>query len=102
MIIDTYTLFDYLRKNKLIALVIIYILFSAYLKSITKIDICIPCIWNLLFGIHCYGCGLTTALINIMKLNFKAAFEINSLIFIIIPFSIFYIIYDYNKFNAKK
>ena len=91
----------YIANNKYIAIVGFYLLFSTVLKAITDIDICIPCLWKSLFNLHCPGCGLTTAFISILKLNFKNAYETNWLIFIIIPVGIYYIIQDFIKFRRK-
>tara|TARA_B110000858_G_scaffold40255_1_gene45758 strand:- start:573 stop:845 length:273 start_codon:yes stop_codon:yes gene_type:complete len=44
--------------------------------------------------------GLTTAFIDIIGLNFKSALKSNWLIFIIIPFSICYILHDF--VNSKQ
>jgi hypothetical protein len=68
---------SYLRTNNFIPIACSYLLLSALLKSTTGIDICIPCIWQSIFGIHCPGCGLTTAFISMIEFNFKNAFEIN-------------------------
>jgi len=89
----------YLKENSSISIVFFYILFSVLLKSMTGIDFCIPCIWKLIFGFNCPGCGLTTAFISIMELNYKNAIESNWLIFIVIPIAIYYIVKDYLKFQ---
>jgi len=94
-------LFSYIAKNKIFALVIFYFLFSAILKAVADIDICIPCLWKSLFGVHCPGCGLTTAFIGLIELDLNKAFESNWLIFIIVPFIIFYMTQDFVKFKNK-
>jgi len=68
---------------------------------ITEIDICIPCIWKIMFGIDCIGCGLTSSFIYILQLNFLDAYLINPLIFILIPFGIIYLKLDYDNFLKK-
>jgi len=92
---------SYLRTNNFIPIVCSYLLFSALLKSTTGIDICIPCIWQSIFGIHCPGCGLTTAFISLIEFDFRNAFESNWLIFIIVPIVIYYVIQDYFKFKNE-
>lgn len=84
-----------------LAAVGVYIMFSAILKTVSGIDICIPCIWKSLFSINCPGCGLTTAFISLMELNFNRAFEANWLIFIIVPYGIYYLTQDYLSFQRK-
>ena len=95
------SLIRYISKNKIISIVSFYFLFSVVLKAVTDIDVCIPCIWKSIFGFHCPGCGLTTAFISIIKLDFNNAIETNSLIFVIVPFGFYYMTQDYVKFRRK-
>ncbi len=94
-------LFTYIAKNKILALVISFFLFSTTLKATACVDICIPCLWKLLFEVHCLGCGLTTAFIGLIELDLNKAFESNWLIFIIVPFVIYYMTLDYIKFKIN-
>lgn len=94
-------LLKYTANNKFTAAIAFYLLFSTVLKAVTDIDICIPCLWKSLFNLHCPGCGLTTAFISILKLNFKNAYETNWLIFVIVPVGIYYITQDFIKFRRK-
>lgn len=93
--------FKYIAKNKILAIFGVYFISSAMLKVVAGIDICIPCVWKSIFGVHCPGCGLTTAFISMIELNFKNAFEANWLIFIILPLGIYYLVNDYVKFKRK-
>ncbi len=88
----------YIKRNLLETIVITYILFSSIIKATIGIDICIPCLWKTIFGIRCPGCGLTTAFIYLLNLDFKKAFETNFLIFIILPIGFYLIMNDYTKF----
>ncbi len=92
---------NYIVRNKLLVLFAFYFLLSTLLKAITDIDVCIPCLWKSIFGITCPGCGLTTAFINLIKLDFKNAFESNFLIFFILPLGLYYLIQDYVKFKWR-
>ncbi len=91
----------YIVRNKIIVTVAAYFFLSAILKATTEIDVCIPCLWKALFGFHCPGCGLTTAFISLMELDFRKAFESNRLIFIIMPFGLYYLTHDYVTFKRK-
>jgi hypothetical protein len=91
----------YFEINKIMVIVVAYLFFSAILKAITGIDICIPCIWKSIFGFHCPGCGLTTAFISMIKCDFKTAIQTNWMIFVIVPLGIYYVIRDYRKFRRK-
>jgi uncharacterized membrane protein len=92
---------SYIASNVIMFSLGVYFVFSAALNALTGIDICIPCIWKTIFGFHCPGCGLTTAFINLLELNVKKAFESNRLIFIILPFGLYYLIQDYKKYKRK-
>ena len=91
----------YIVSNKIIVIVGAYFFLSAILKATTEIDVCIPCLWKAIFGFHCPGCGLTTAFISLMELDFRKAFESNRLIFIIVPFGLYYLTQDYVKHIRK-
>lgn len=91
----------YIAINKIIVVVGAYFIFSAILKALTGIDFCIPCLWKTIFDFHCPGCGLTTAFISLMELDFKGASESNWIIFIIVPLGVYYFTIDFVRFNRK-
>ncbi|MDD2636102.1 MAG: DUF2752 domain-containing protein [Bacteroidales bacterium] len=91
-------IFPYLRKNIIITIIVGYYLIGLILYMFAEIDILIPCIWYTLFDIRCPGCGLTTAFIHLLSLNFTAAWDANPLIFIVLPGMSFYIIKDFLRF----
>lgn len=93
--------FKYFVSNKIIAIIGAYFFLSAILKATTEIDVCMPCLWKAIFDFHCPGCGLTTAFISIMELDHRKAFESNRLIFIIVPYGLYYLIHDYVTFKRK-
>lgn len=92
---------SYLKENLFLTSVILYIICSSLLKAYTGLDIGIPCIWKSLFHIECIGCGLTTAFVGVLKLNFTLAIKSNWLIFIIIPFGTYYIIDDMIRYKKR-
>ncbi len=53
----------------------------------------IPCVFRLITGYQCPGCGITHSLFSIVKLDFKSAFHYNPLAFFFLPFFIIYYIY---------
>lgn len=91
----------YLRANWLFAAVFLYMLFSCILKIATGINITIPCLFSIILGFHCPGCGLTTAATQLLQLHFYKAWEHNPIIFIVIPAGIAYIINDFLRFKKK-
>lgn len=80
----------------------LYFVVSVTLKVLFSIDILIPCLWKSLFHFDCPGCGLTTAFIKILTVDFHGAFQTNPLILILIPFGLFYIYSDIKKFQRQK
>lgn len=92
-------LYFYAKQNLIIGLIGIYFIVSIILRSLTGIDICIPCVWRTLFDIECFGCGLTTAFQNLIQLNLSAALKSNWLIIVIVPLGLTYIIQDFVKFK---
>ena len=91
----------YIAINKIVVIVGTYFIFSTILKATSGIDVCIPCLWKTIFGFHCPGCGFTTALISLMKLDFRGAFESNWIIFIVMPLGVYYFTNDFIRFKRK-
>lgn len=85
------SLFRYFVANKITVLVILYMLVSVIVKVVTAIDISIPCLWRTLFDFECPGCGITTALTYIIRLDFEKAYDANKLIFILLPATLTYL-----------
>ena len=92
------TILKYLKKNILISLMVFYGVVSSLLFSFTSIDICVPCFWKKILGFNCPGCGLTRAFSCLVHFDIVGAFEMNPLIFIVVPAISYYIISDYIKF----
>lgn len=53
----------------------------------------IPCFFYILTGLRCPGCGSTRVCLNLLKLDFSAAFWANPFLFIILPFGSIWLIY---------
>ena len=92
---------DYLKYYYILTLFVAYFLISTIVNVTTGINFTIPCIWHLLFDVHCPGCGLTKAFMNLMQLDIQGAWKSNPLIFFIIPAGLSLLIYDFKKFKAK-
>ena len=43
------------------------------------------CLSKLLAGMECYACGMTRAVMHMVHLDFKGAWEFNKLSFIVVP-----------------
>lgn len=81
----------------LIGIGIMYIYFFKHLK------ITIPCVFHKFTGLYCPGCGITRCFNALLHLEFYQAFRYNPLVFILLPFSIIYIIiyFSYRIKNKK-
>lgn len=47
------------------------------------------CIWKTITGHACPGCGMTRAFYSLLHGNFKAAYEYNHLIIIVVPIFVY-------------
>lgn len=75
---------------------------SKVLKSLDIVNITIPCLFKTFFDIRCPGCGLTSASIHLLEGDINHAWTDNPLIFIIIPFSLYFVYKNYTNFINKK
>ena len=74
------------RRNKELKKGITFLIVGfAYLIWCRFTGIGIPCVFHLVTGLDCPGCGITRAVIAVSKLDFKRAFELNRLSFTVIP-----------------
>lgn len=53
---------------------------------LTQYGFAIPCIFHLVTGLYCPGCGVTRMCINLVKLDFYHAFRSNPAVFSVLPF----------------
>ena len=63
----------------ILAIGIVYYLFV----KITHLGI--PCVFNLVTGLHCPGCGISRMFISLFSLDFKTAFSYNAFVMITGP-----------------
>ena len=45
----------------------------------------IPCLFNLITGLHCPGCGVSRMCIALLQLDFATAFQSNAYLMVIVP-----------------
>ncbi|MFL5729135.1 MAG: DUF2752 domain-containing protein [Cytophagaceae bacterium] len=91
-------LFRYSAHNLIYSVVGGYFILSLLLYMFTGINICIPCIFTLIFGRNCWGCGMSHAIMDVLQFNFAEAWHHNSLVFIVMPAGLYFIIRDFLSF----
>lgn len=79
-------------KKKITITIIFLILLISYLYLGNNLNIYINCPIKEITGLYCPGCGITRMLQAILQLNFYQAFRYNPLLFISLPFFIFFTI----------
>ena len=66
----------------------------AYFLWVLATDIYIPCLFNLITGFKCPGCGISHMIVAFCRLDFRTAFLYNPLLFFILPILIIFYIVD--------
>ena len=94
-------------KNRVIKIIIKYLIllsiFITYYIINKYTGFYIPCIFRLITGFKCPGCGITHLLFYLFNFDFYNAFKSNPLVFIYLPFIIAYFLYyDYLYILDKK
>lgn len=79
-----------IMKKKLIITLVLLTLLVAYLLLGSYFRIYMFCPIKKITGLYCPGCGVTRMCLSILKGNFYQAFRYNPLIFISLPFFLFY------------
>ena len=79
-------------KKKITITIIFLILLISYLYLGNKLNVYINCPIKEITGLYCPGCGITRMLQAILQLNFYQAFRYNPLLFISLPYFIFFTI----------
>lgn len=83
-------------SKKLIAIIIAFIAIGfAYLLFFEKFEIGIPCIFRVVTGYKCPGCGMTHAMVAIWQGDFAKALDYNLLSLTILPLVVIYLIYRF-------
>lgn len=78
-----------MSKNKKITLLLfVLLLIFVFFLILAFYNIRIPCIFNVITGLNCPGCGSTRATVALFKLNFKEMLSYN----LIYPLEIAYLI----------
>ncbi len=66
-----------------------YQILALHLSDRLGISMAIPCLFTLLTGHHCWGCGLSRALWSLVQGDFLAAYRYNPAIYLLLVFFIY-------------
>ena len=69
----------------------------AYYLFVKITHLGIPCVFNLITGLHCPGCGISRMFISLASLNFKAAFQYNAYVMSVGPIAAIFVLRHYIK-----
>lgn len=83
---------------------ILYILACGfcYLFFFQKFEFGIPCLFHKLTGYQCPGCGMTHAMAEIWKGNYKSAMQYNALSLTVFPIVCLYLLYRFIAAERRK
>jgi hypothetical protein len=73
----------------LLGLLASYQVLALHLSDRLGTSIAIPCLFTLLTGHHCWGCGLSRALWSLVQGDFSAAYRYNPAIYLLLGFFIY-------------
>ena len=79
----------------------LYFCVALTLKSLGVADVFPSCLFSLITGWHCPGCGLTRAGIACLHGDLPSAWRLNPLIFVVVPAILFYGASDFRKFCRR-
>lgn len=82
------------NKKLFFTLLSVSLIGAAYYLIVTLTSFRIPCVFHLLTGLKCPGCGVSTMLVEASHLNFAGAFAANPFLFVTFPFFIFEIVFS--------
>ena len=90
-------------KKSVINLVIVFCILLLYFVFTNFFALYIPCLFHFITGLYCPGCGLTRMILSLFSLDFYQAFRYNMLLFMLLPFFIFFILnYIYALYKKKE
>lgn len=93
-------LLTYVRVYWMTATLLLYMAITTLLSSYSSFDFTVPCFIKYFTGHACYGCGLTTAVTHLLRMDPVAAYQANALVFIVLPVLCFLIVRHWLRFQA--
>ena len=84
-----------MKKQNYKKVIFLFSIGILYALIFLKYGIGIPCIFHELTGLYCPGCGISRAIVSLIKLDFYQALRYNLLIFFLIPYICIYFFLKY-------
>ncbi len=84
---------------------IIAVIGAAYAIFVITTNVSIPCVFRLITGLKCPGCGMTRMCIALLRLDFVTAFKANPAAFCLIPLmaiTVGRMIFVYIKYDRRR
>ena len=69
-----------------------------YYGFVSLTGLYIPCIFRLITGWKCPGCGVSHMFVHLAHFQIKGAFSDNAFLLILFPFAVFYVIYRAKRY----
>lgn len=91
------------RISKLVKILLMLFALAVFLLFLNSFGIRIPCVFRLLTGLKCPGCGTTRMCLSLLHGNVRAAVYYNKIVpFLLPPLAIIFVRQCYNYvFNGK-
>jgi len=74
----------------MLSAVVVYQLTTGLIAEYGVIDLMIPCLFKTFFHVECWGCGLSSAAIELLHFRFSLAAEKNPMIFAVVGLVAYY------------
>ncbi|WP_343559890.1 DUF2752 domain-containing protein [Sphingobacterium sp.] len=97
-----YLVLKYLQIHWIYTIVIGYFGTAIALYMLSDIHILIPCLWKTITGYECPGCGMTTAFIALLHMQWADAWSANPMIYAIVPVFMCLILRDFWRFRNRQ
>jgi hypothetical protein len=74
----------------MLSAVVMYQLTAGIIAEYSAIDLMIPCLFKTFFHVECWGCGLSSAAIELLHFRFSLAAQKNPLIYAVMGLVAYY------------
>ena len=75
----------------MLSAVLVYQVTAGLMAEYSAIDLMIPCLFKTFFHVECWGCGLSSAAIELLHFRFSLAAQKNPLIYAVMGLVLYYL-----------